>query len=235
MTDFFTILVAIAAISAVTVFGSIHARATGKPNALIALFVIFAALSQIMATKIAEFDFGFMTVTAPAAVIIFAVTFLITDIVNEKFGRMAVHGMIAVTFATQVVMVAFLWIGSQLPGAVFWDGAAAWDQLFGIVPRITIASWITFVVSENLDAWIFAAVRRVTGGRHLWARNAISSIPALTIDTLVFVPLAFAGSGIPILPIMIGQFAAKYIVAILDIPFMYLNRALLGRRLVDNE
>jgi len=189
-------------------------------------------LSQIIASKIALFDFGVFQVTAPAAVIIFAVTFLITDIVNEKFGQRQVHQMIFITFLTQVAMGVFLYIGGLVPSAPFWEGQEAWDTLLGIVPRIMFASWLTFLVSENLDAWLFAVVRKLTNGKHLWMRNVFSSIPALTVDTFVFVTLAFAGTGLPIWDLMVGQFAMKYVVCILNIPFMYLNRYFLGRSLV---
>lgn len=226
-----SLLLIIVGISTFTLAGSWYARRFERADGLIALYVIFAALSQIMASKIAVFDLGFASFTAPAAVLVFAVTFLMTDIVNEKFGQRQVHMMIFITFVTQVAMIVFLWIGGYLPPAEVWKQQDAWNALFGVVPRITVASWITFLVSENLDAWLFAAVRRRTGGRHLWARNVLSTIPALTVDTVIFITLAFAGTGLPILSLMVGQFATKYLVGIVDIPFMYLNRAALGPRL----
>lgn len=219
------IFLAIIAITAFTLSGSYYARRYQKPDGLIALYVIFTALSQILAAKIAEFDLVFIKVNAPAAVLVFAVTFLITDIVNERFGQWQVHEMILVTFVTQVAMLVFLLIGSYLPAAGFWRNQAAWETLLGVVPRIIFASWITFLVSENLDAWLFNVVRRITGERHLWARNVFSTIPALTVDTIIFVTLAFAGTGAPIGEIMIGQFVTKYLVGVIDIPFMYLNRS----------
>lgn len=227
-------ITAILLISLVTCIGSLYARKFRRPDALIALYVLFVALSQIIASKIAQFDLGFVSVTAPAAVLIFAVTFLITDIVNEKFGRRTVHYMIFLTLITQVIMLGFLYLGGALPPAPFWDGQPAWDRLFGVVPRITIASWVTFVISENLDAILFAVVRKITKGRHLWARNVLSSAISLTVDTVVFVTLAFAGSGMPLWIIMKGQFLTKYAVCLLNIPFMYLNRALLGPRIDNN-
>ena len=229
------LLLVIVAISATTLFGAWYAQRFERADALIGLFVIFAALSQIVAAKIAVFDVGFTKVTAPAAVIIFAVTFLITDMVNEKFGQRRVHEMIFITFATQVAMVLFLWIGGQLEPAPFWGHQDAWDNLLGLVPRITVASWITFLVTENLDAWLFAYVRRLTGGRHVWARSLFSTIPSLTVDTVLFITLAFAGTGVPILTLMAGQFVTKYLVGIIDVPFMYLSRFMMGPRLASAD
>lgn len=224
---FLTLLI-IVVISIFTLAGSFYARRYQRADALIALYVVFAALSQIIASKIATFDLGFAQVQAPAAVLIFAVTFLLTDIVNEKFGQRETHRMIGITLFTQIAMVVFLYIATKLPPAPFWNKQAEWEALLGVVWRITIASWITFVVSENLDAWLFAVFRRATKGRHLWLRNVMSTIPALTVDTILFVTLAFSGTGIPLWTLMIGQFATKYLVGILNIPFMYLNKAIMG-------
>ena len=222
------IVVAIVLTSCITCMGSWYARKYNRPDGLIALYIIFVALSQLMASKIAAFDLGFMTLTAPAAVVVFPVTFLMTDIVNEKFGRRAVHYMIFMTFMTQVVLVSFLYLAGQFKPAAFWDGQKAWDSLFGVVPRITAASWITFLISENLDAVLFASIRRLTKGKHLWARNLFSSIPSLTLDTVCFITLAFSGTGLPLWALMKGQFFTKYTICFTNVPFMYLNRWILG-------
>jgi hypothetical protein len=219
-----TTLTIILLVSLFTIFGSLYARKYNKPDAIIALYVIFIALSQILAAKIAVFDLGFAEVTAPAAVLIFAVTFLITDIVNERFGRRETHRMIFIAFITQVVMIAFIYIGTYLQPAPFWQNQQAWELIFGLVPRITLASWIAFLVSENLDAYLFAWIKRLTSGSHLWLRNVGSSIISLSVDTLLFVTLAFYGTGLLLWPLMVGQFLTKYLVAIIDIPIMYLNR-----------
>lgn len=106
----------------------------------IALYVTFVALSQIVAVKVAEYDLGFITVNAPAAVLIYAVTYLFTDIVNEKFGRAETHRMIYIAFVSQVAMVFFLWMGTVIKPAPFWLNQQAWESILGLVPRITLAS-----------------------------------------------------------------------------------------------
>ena len=213
-------------ITSFTLFGAWYARRFEKPDALIALYVVFVALSQIIAVKIAEFDLGLATVTAPAAVLIYSVTYLFTDIVNERFGRREVHKMIFIAFVTQVAMVFFLWLGTRLPAAPFWEDQEAWESILGLVPRITAASWIAFLVSENLDAWAFDVFRRRTKGRHLWMRNVFSSIPALTVDTFLFITIAFYGV-MPLADLIEGQIATKWLVGLVNIPFMYLNRWLI--------
>ena len=210
-------------ITSFTLLGAWYVRRFEKPDALIALYVVFVALSQIMAVKIARFDLGLVTVSAPAAVLVYSVTYLFTDIVNEKFGRSEVHKMILIAFVTQVAMVFFLWLGTVLPPASFWEKQQAWESIISLVPRITIASWVAFLVSENLDAWIFDVFRRITKGRHLWMRNAFSSIPALTVDTFLFISIAFLGI-MPLAELIKGQLFTKWLVCLVNIPFMYLNR-----------
>src|SRR4030042_5558495 len=101
-------------ITSFTLFGAWYARRFEKPDALIGLYVLFVAISQITAAKIAEYDLGFITVTAPAAALVYSVTYIFTDIVNERFGRGEVHRMILIAFVTQVAMVFFLWLATRL-------------------------------------------------------------------------------------------------------------------------
>ncbi len=213
-------------ITSFTLFGAWYARRFDKPDALIGLYVLFVAISQITAAKIAEFDLGFITVTAPAAVLVYSVTYLFTDIVNERFGRAEVHRMILIAFVTQVAMVFFLWLAIRLSPAPFWEEQESWEAIFSLVPRITLGSWVAFLASENLDAWIYDKFRSMTGGRHLWARNVFSSIPSLTVDTFIFVTIAFAGV-MPLWSLIKGQLIIKWLVGLVNIPFIYLNRWLL--------
>ncbi len=203
-----------------------YIRKYRRADFAIALYVIYLALSQIIASKIAGFDLGFKTFFAPAAVLIFPFTFQITDIVNEAFGRFEVHRMIFIAFATQVLMTFFLWLATIISPAPFWQFQPSWHNIFSLVPRITLASWIAFLVSENLDAILYAKIRSLTKGRYLWMRNVFSDIPSLAIDSLIFVTIAFYGV-MPLLPLIMGQVILKWIVGIADTPFMYLSRKIL--------
>ena len=182
--------------------------------------------AQVLAAKVAVFDLGFTKFFGPAGVIVFSVTFLLTDIVNEKFGRKETQKMIFIAFASQAAMVLFFWLGMKLPAAPFWELQGPWEQIFGMVPRITLASWIAFLVSENCDAWVYDRFKKLTKGKHLWMRNALSSLPALALDSLIFVPIAFLGI-MPIWPIILGQVVIKWLVGLVGVPFMYLNRFVL--------
>ncbi len=210
-------------ITSITLLGSWYARRYERPDLLIALYVTFILVAQILAVKISSFDLGFATFFAPAGVLVFSITYLLTDIVNEKFGRAETHRMIFIAFVSQVAMVFFFWLGVRFPAAPFWTMQDIWAGIFGLVPRITLASWAAFLVSENFDAYVFDWFKKLTKGRHLWSRNVLSSIPALLLDSVIFVPLAFFGLGLPLLPLITGQVVIKWLVGFLNIPFMYFN------------
>lgn len=221
-------------ITSFTLLGSWYAKKYKKPDLLIALYVTFILVAQILAAKVSMFDLGFKQFYGPSGVLVFSITYLLTDIVNEKFGRKETHKMVAIAFVSQVAMVFFIWLGIIFPPAPFWTLQESWQRIFGLVPRITLASWIAFLISENFDAYMFYIFKKITKGKYLWMRNVFSSIPALLLDSLIFIPVAFYGV-MPLLPLIIGQTAVKWLVGLVNIPFMYLNKAMLGKTVINEK
>ena len=233
MTLFLLIIWSIA-VSVITLGGSWYVRKYQKPDLLIALYVTFVIVAQVLAAKISEFNLGFAVFYVPSGVIVFSITYLLTDIVNEKFGRKETHRMIFIAFASQIAMALFFWIGVQMNPAPFWSLQESWAQIFNLVPRITFASWIAFLVCENLDAVIYAWFKKITQGKHLWMRNSLSSLPSLALDSLIFVTIAFWGIA-PIGALILGQIVIKWIVGLIDIPFMYANKKVMGYNVIDKK
>lgn len=226
---FLIIILWIIAITSFSLFGAWYIRRYNKPDALIGLYVAFALISQILAYKIASYDFGFLTFYAPAATLVFSVTFLMTDIVNEKFGRKETQKMILIALITQIAVAFFIWLGISLKPAPFWNEQEIFSKIFGFTPRIMLASWVAFFISENIDAYIFAWFKKLTKGKHLWMRNAFSSLPSMALDTFIFVFIAFIGVQ-PIITLMVGTGLVKWLVGIVDIPFMYINRYVMYKK-----
>jgi len=224
-----TILLWIIFISAFSLLGSWYARKYNSPDALIGLYVSFVLISNIIAYKIAEYNLGFISFFASAAALVFPVTFLLTDIVNEKFGRKETQKMIFIAFLTQIAVMFFIWLAIFLTPAPFWPDQEIFKKIIGFAPRIMLASWIAFLISENTDAYIFSWFKTFTKGKHLWMRNVLSSIPSMALDTIIFVVIAFYNVQ-PLLPLLIGTLALKWIVGIIDIPFMYLSRWIMFKR-----
>lgn len=219
-----------------------YIKMQNREDVAIALFVLFITMSQILAAKIGDFTVFNYQITAPVAVLIFPFTFQITDMVNENFGQKATHRMIFIAFLTQIFMAIFIWFSIEVPAAPFWgfdwasdpvEAQQFWLNFFGSTIRITIASWISFIITENLDAILFAKLKKWTKGKNLWIRNVFSDIPTLALDSVLFISIAFGGEfPLDVILIMIwGQLLTKWFFGVIDTPFMYLSRGIINGKI----
>jgi len=222
-----------------TIFISQYIKMYQREDVAIAFFILFITMSQILAVKIGDFSIGNFQITAPVAVLIFPFTFQITDMVNENFGQKKTHRMIFIAFITQIIMVVFIWFSIEISGASFWgfdwgsdptEAQRFWENFFGSTLRITAASWIAFLITENLDAVLFAKFKKLTKDKNLWLRNVFSDIPTLALDSIIFVSIAFGGL-LPIWPIIWGQILTKWFFGVIDTPFMYLSRGIISGKI----
>ena len=225
-----------------TMLISQYIKMQNREDVAIALFVLFITMSQILASKIGDFTVFDYQITAPVAVLIFPFTFQITDMVNENFGQKATHRMIFIAFITQILMSVFIWFSIEVPAAPFWgfdwlsdpvEAQQFWLNFFGSTIRITIASWISFIITENLDAILFAKLKKWTKGKNLWIRNVFSDIPTLALDSVLFISIAFGGEfPLDVILIMIwGQMLTKWFFGVIDTPFMYLSRGIINGKI----
>jgi hypothetical protein len=91
--------------------------------------------------------------------------------------------------------MAFMsWVVVALPPAPGWGNQAAYEAVFGQVPRIVLASVAAFWAGEFVNAYVLARMKVATGGRHLWARTIGSTVVGQGVDSLIFYPLAFLGA-----------------------------------------
>jgi len=219
-----------------------YIKMQNREDVAIALFVLFITMAQILAAKIGDFTVFDYQITAPVAVLIFPFTFQITDMVNENFGQKATHRMIFIAFVTQILMSIFIWFSIEVPAAPFWgsdwlsdpvEAQQFWLNFFGSTIRITIASWISFIITENLDAILFAKLKKWTKGKNLWIRNVFSDIPTLALDSVLFISIAFGGEfPLDVILIMIwGQMLTKWFFGVIDTPFMYLSRGIINGKI----
>lgn len=223
------LIVWIIVIFVVTVLISQYIKIYQREDVAIAFYILFITLSQILAAKIGDFSIGAYEITAPVAVMIFPFTFQITDMVNEIFGRRKTHRMILIAFFTQIIMTIFIWFSIEITPASIWGVTAQefWLSFFGSTVRITAASWIAFLITENLDALLYAKFKDLTKDKNLWLRNMFSDIPTLALDSLIFVSIAFGGL-FDIWPIIWGQILTKWFFGVIDTPFMYLSRGIVS-------
>jgi uncharacterized integral membrane protein (TIGR00697 family) len=98
-----------------------------------------------------------------------------------------------------------------LPPAADWTGQSAYEDVFGQVPRIVLASIAAFWAGEFVNSLVLARMKLITEGRHLWTRTIGSTIAGQAVDSLIFYPLAFWGvwDGDTLLKVLLIQWALK--------------------------
>ncbi len=143
--------------------------------ALAAFYTIYLGASQIMAVRIVKFDLGFYSFFAPAAVFIYPFIAQAIDMINEAYGRRKAHLAIVIAFITQVLLVTFIAMVNSLSPAPFFPFEEAWQGIFKLGIRITAASWIAFLICQNLDAYLFAWLKRKYEER-IWLRLSLIHI-----------------------------------------------------------
>lgn len=193
-------------------------------NGLFAFAIFGTLLGNIAVCKCVDI-FG---VSTTAGNVLYASTFLVTDILSEKYGKKDASRAVAYSFS-----IMMLWmLGTQMimlfepNGNDYINGSL--QVVFGLVPRITIASLIGFLVSQNLDVYLYHRIWNKTGndGKGLWLRNNGSTLTSQAVDTVIFTVIAFWGvyPTKVFLSILITTYVFKAVVAVLDTPFMYLAR-----------
>jgi hypothetical protein len=208
--------------------------------ALTAFYTIYLGASQILASRIINFDLGFWQFFAPAAVFLYPFIAQVIDMINEVYGRKKTHLAIAIAFITQVLLITFILMINSLTPAPFFKYEEAWQSIFGLSIRITFASWMAFLICSNLDAYIFAKLKQRFQEReekfkydtslnpYVWLRSGISDAADLTLDSIIFVILAFYGI-MPVIPLIIGQIVSKNLIGFIDNPWFVWYKRMLKR------
>jgi len=191
--------------------------------ALTSMYVLYLAASQIFASRIVIFDLKIYKFFAPSAIFIYPFISQAIDMINEVYGRKKTQIAIGIAFVSQVLLITFILMMNSLAPAPFFKFESAWHSLFSLSIRITIASWISFLICQNIDAYVFDKLKqRFTA--LVWLRSVGSDVIDLTLDSVIFVTLAFWGT-MPIGPLIIGQMVSKNIIGFLDTPwFLWYKR-----------
>lgn len=186
------------------------------PIALVASLVVMA---NIFANKIVVFG----PFTVPAGVIVFSMTFFITDLISEKFGKKYAYKAVWAGFFANLILIISIYIVIAWQPAVYaTEISEMFTKVLALTPRIAIAGFVAYIVSQNHDVWAFHFWKKKTKGKHLWFRNNASTIVSQLIDTVIFTTIAFYGV-FPIWPLILGTWVVKTIIAIVDTPFMYIT------------
>ncbi len=182
-------------------------------------FVTALVVSNIIAVKLAEvggrvFDAGNL---------LFPLAYVLGDVLTEVYGFRAARRVILLGFACNVLAVAAIQLAIRLPPADFWAGnEEAYEAVLGTTWRIFVASLCAYLVGELTNSYVLSRMKVVTGGRYLWSRTIGSSLVGQALDSTIFVTIAFAGTGAPLLDTIVTTWAIKVTWEALATPFTYL-------------
>jgi len=202
---------------------------------VMAAFVTVLVCSNLIGpAKIAQFDLPVVGALAfGAGVLFFPISYVFGDILTEVYGYSRARKVIWAGFAGLGFASFMSAVVVALPPAPDWRHQGAYEIAFGSTWRIAGASMIAYFCGEFVNSFVLAKMKILTAGRWLWTRTIGSTIAGEAVDSAIFYPLAFYGSGIipdALLPvIMLTQFIAKVGVEVAFTPVTYKVVAALKR------
>lgn len=201
-----------------------------KMDLLIAVYIFCIVVSQIMGAKTFPLIniFGFQ-INQTVSIFVFPLIFIFNDIVNEVYGPERARSIIR----SSLLVILFIFIYSIIatalpPSSRFAASENAYDEIFGLSARFSLASLIAFISSDFLDVYIFAKMRKALGKKGLWLRVNVSNFLSQFIDTVVFMVLAFWALDMSfssnftfILGLLIPYWIVKCVISVIETPVVY--------------
>ena len=139
------------------------------------LFNICLVASNLLETKVVQVG----GITATAGLIVFPISYIINDCIAEVWGFKKARLIIWSGFASNFLVIAFAQLAVLLPAAPFWEGEEGFNFVFGMAPRIAVASLIAFLAGSFLNAYVMSKMKIASNGE--------------SADSMIFFPIAFAG------------------------------------------
>jgi len=194
---------------------------------VMAAFVTILICSNLIGpAKIVQVDWPVVGVlTFGAGVLFFPISYVFGDVLTEVYGYARSRRVIWAGFAGLAFAAFMSWVVVSLPPAPFWKNQEAYEVAFGATWRIAAASMIAYFCGEFVNSFVLAKMKIATAGRWLWSRTIGSTLFGEGIDSLIFYPLAFYGTGIipddKLPAVMAAQFVAKVAVEVVFTPLTY--------------
>lgn len=193
--------------------------------ALSAMFIAALITCNIIANKFVTIDLGFKVFTISVGVLPYPITFLITDILSEIYGRKKTNAVVISGFIASGFVLFILWLGNQfnaIDTSIVSD--SQYETVFANTGRVILASMTAYLFAQLIDVRLFHFWKKKTKGKHLWVRNNFSTIFSQLVDTTLVVLVLFVGelrfetmTGY----ILDGWFF-KVLVALIDTIFIYI-------------
>lgn len=184
------------------------------------IFITSLVVANIISAKIVTF----WGLVIPAAIVAYPLTFLMTDVIGEIWGKEQANQTVRIGFWCQLISLVLIGLSILLPVAPFADNQEQFRGVMGSSFRVVLASMVAYLCSQSWDVWIFHKIREKNVA-HKWVRNNLSTMTSQIIDTAIFITIAFIGK-VPNIWVMIAsQYFIKFCYAALDtIPFYIMTR-----------
>ncbi len=185
------------------------------------LFLTFLIMAEVIGAKLFSF-FGF---TMTLGVIPFPVTFIVTDLLNEYYGRRGVRWTTIIGMCMVILSYFLILIGMSIPAIP--DSPVtdeAFENVFFNSSMVILGSITAYLIGQLIDIQVFHVLRVRTKNRHIWLRATGSTIVSQLIDSFVVIFIAF-GLYLPfqkLIDIAFTNFAYKMAIAVSITPLLYL-------------
>ena len=210
-----------------------HAAAQKLYLYLAALFITSLVVSNLIFQKFFywyPFDWeilGNSLFELSVGILPYPITFLVTDLISEIFGRKAANrvviaGIFASFFSMGILLIAG--VVPALPNSPIDD--ATFTKVFALSPIAVLASMMAYLFAQFIDIRIYHFWKNLTKGKHLWLRNNFSTFASQFIDTFTVVGLLCVFGVLPwnaFLGLLISGVVFKILVALIDTPLLYLS------------
>ena len=193
---------------------------------MVAFVTVLVCSNLIGPAKIAQVDVpGIGPYVFGAGVLFFPISYIFGDVLTEVYGYARARRVIWTGFAALAFASLMATVVVALPPGSFWQHQAVYEVVFGNAWRVVLASMVAYFCGEFVNSFVLAKMKVAQGGKHLWMRTIGSTIAGEAVDSSLFYPLAFYGTGIipnEALPtVMLAQFVTKTMVEVVFTPATY--------------
>ncbi|MBI3114923.1 MAG: queuosine precursor transporter [Candidatus Kerfeldbacteria bacterium] len=197
-----------------------------KLTIALTLYVTALFASNTLGIKLMPFLFG---THLSAAIFVFPIVFLMTDVVGEVFGREQAKRFVRMGTISLVFFLTFNLLANVLPSSPDFSQRESFEEIFGLTFRFALASLVAYVVGEYQDVFSFFFLKAKLGGRWFWLRSNLSNLWGQFLDTVLWSTIAFAGvySFGTIVEIIIPWWLFKSAMGAVYTPLSYLGIKLL--------
>ncbi|WP_417886515.1 queuosine precursor transporter [Zunongwangia sp.] len=194
---------------------------------LAALFIASLVVSNLIFQKFFSWNFfGLYTFEISVGILPYPVTFLITDIISEVYGKKKANQVVTAGIFASLFSLVIIYTANAVP-ATDWSpiGNTLFTKVFGATAIAVIASMLAYLFAQYIDIQLFHFWKKLTKGKHLWIRNNFSTFLSQFVDTFSVLILLCSFNKIEwdkFGTLLLSGFLFKVIVAICDTPFLYL-------------